>query len=1033
MIVADSENPRGDIELDNEREDEKGSSSTSKSKAENIVLNRNGEKSSKTKVFKTSSEKKKNIRLKKKNGKKVKLITSNTRKKRLRAMLLEKRIVAVHNPKIAKQQKLFRRRQLLLKSKKELKLENARQTNQQHIIQREKPNEQTYRNSVISDKQTTQVITRKQKYQKQFLQKELKYTGYVSEAKKASLQQKQATVTRQAKSTQFSTQSYKRKYQRSTLSAQSKQTGQTSQKYKRQSGRASTYSVKNMKHKVDRSLQRNISPKNRFRSQIKELVIDKVGRDGDGNLNLIGLLIALFILVPILLKLIIIITIVAIVITVITVVISIFMFIASLFVIKTEDMALEEAYRYVTHLDALKNKNVYNAYQNLINDDAFDEVYFMVNGVQSDPETFLYSSNGDSYLYYLNAKFEDYDIDELAIAKYRERIAQKTGQWIPNRGSIYAIFADAPYTLTDHPVRVNKVRDEILAIHDMVYNYSTLAELGKQIETTTVTIDEETGEEKVEVKTETKDIVTININIQTLGEMLDSDPEVDVYTMRGGIIPSNNDPYYGRVSAFDEEEVDKYYPISDLDRFENKIFLLNPFGATHYASVIENYGYRGRNPDDRNNDIVLEAEPGTPVYAMGEETIDGTLGGDTGSPGLRTWVYINEFSFYLHYRNINLVPGLRSGQRLSAGDLIGYTRSDNGGNLLMDMELYRFWHADPPLYPAVYIDNLSFAHETNLGYFRSGGGLRGELINPPASVTKWREKVAEETKKNDIEGYENAILSIIWVETGGNEREFPDIMQASESQGRPPNSIRSPEESIEVGVRYFARLLKKAQENQKNERAAVQAYNFGEGYLDDLIRRNSDYSFDDSRIFARDKSNGKTVPYHNPIALRFGYTWRYDYGNMFYAQLVTNNIMVESGRMVEIAREELGNLNGDKYWRWFGFENRAEWSAMFVSWVADQARYINQNRVLKTPNVLAMRDWFYENEKFKRHDEEYLPQSGDLIFFDWTGGRTGKDFVGIVEYAGGGMVQVIEGNSDNRVRRRTYALDSIAISGYGTP
>ncbi len=44
-----------------------------------------------------------------------------------------------------------------------------------------------------------------------------------------------------------------------------------------------------------------------------------------------------------------------------------------------------------------------------------------------------------------------------------------------------------------------------------------------------------------------------------------------------------------------------------------------------------------------------------------------------------------------------------------------------------------------------------------------------------------------------------------------------------------------------------------------------------------MIRRNSDYSFDDSRIFARDKSNGKTVPYHNPTALLFGYTWRYDY------------------------------------------------------------------------------------------------------------------------------------------------------------
>lgn len=75
--------------------------------------------------------------------------------------------------------------------------------------------------------------------------------------------------------------------------------------------------------------------------------------------------------------------------------------------------------------------------------------------------------------------------------------------------------------------------------------------------------------------------------------------------------------------------------------------------------------------------------------------------------------------------------------------------------------------------------------------------------------------MAEETKKNDIEGYENAILSIIWVETGGNEREFPDIMQASESQGRPPNSIRSPEESIEVGVRYFARLLKKHRKTRR--------------------------------------------------------------------------------------------------------------------------------------------------------------------------------------------------------------------------
>lgn len=48
-----------------------------------------------------------------------------------------------------------------------------------------------------------------------------------------------------------------------------------------------------------------------------------------------------------------------------------------------------------------------------------------------------------------------------------------------------------------------------------------------------------------------------------------------------------------------------------------------------------------------------------------------------------------------------------------------------------------------------------------------------------------------------------------------------------------------------------------------------------------------------------------------------------------------NNIMVESGCMVEIVREELGNLNGDKYWCWFGFENCVEWFVMFVLWVVD--------------------------------------------------------------------------------------------------
>ncbi len=51
----------------------------------------------------------------------------------------------------------------------------------------------------------------------------------------------------------------------------------------------------------------------------------------------------------------------------------------------------------------------------------------------------------------------------------------------------------------------------------------------KEIEKTVVTIDEETGEEKTETKVEVKDIATVKIEVQTLNEMLNSKPEVEIY------------------------------------------------------------------------------------------------------------------------------------------------------------------------------------------------------------------------------------------------------------------------------------------------------------------------------------------------------------------------------------------------------------------------------------------------------------------------------------------------------------------------
>ena len=53
-----------------------------------------------------------------------------------------------------------------------------------------------------------------------------------------------------------------------------------------------------------------------------------------------------------------------------------------------------------------------------------------------------------------------------------------------------------------------------------------------------------------------------------------------------------------------------------------------------------------------------------------------------------------------------------------------------------------------------------------------------------------------------------------------------------------------------------------------------------------------------------------------------------------------------------------------------------------------------------------------------------------MIFFDW--GNDGSiDHVGIVESVTNGVVNTIEGNSGDKVARRSYNMGSDSIYGYG--
>ncbi|MBO1085436.1 lysozyme family protein [Enterococcus mundtii] len=830
--------------------------------------------------------------------------------------------------------------------------------------------------------------------------------------------------------------------------------------------------VKRLKKQTKMPSKKKFKPK--LKKNLAQTAIDTVGRNKDGELNILGVLLVLFIILKLILMLLSVkvMMILAVVIVVIVVIIAIFNFIASIFTIKTEDMALAEAYEHVTLLDARKNKEVQQVFEDFSEDSEIEEVYFVVNGVARPDNNFIYSSDADTYLYYLNAKYEDYNISKSISASSN-------------------IFG------------ATRVRGEVEGIHDYTFSYTT------EIETREVPIiypedndtedtdpegdgsedsedddeseepddsdeeedpeepddseEDEDSEEEADDSEEDEDSeeeADDSEEDEDLEEADDSEEDEnseeepnDSEENQTANTPTGDQPATPRneedrpthrtikvalinieiktISQFidensdtlTEEELDKFGPIQELDRFENKVFLQSPFGMNQEAIVVQKYGYRGSNDRNRHNHIELLAEPGTPVYG-----IDNSGSGRVHAAG-NDYVTINTSLS----KRVVLSPlknvRVRSGEWVDGDTIVGETT----GNLKVEVIERRTFWPNRHIYPSAYIFDLEFQFPSEIEGFthHSSRSISGSLKNPGQMILQWEHLVREACEKYGIPEYVNMILAIIQVESGGDAERFPDIMQASESQGLSPNTIDDPERSIDRGTHYFAQLLSKARTLHLDDRAALQAYNYGEDFLHWLANTNKQYSFLHAELYAREKSNRQTVTYTHPVALAHGFSWRYAYGNMFYVPIVTNYLWLENSDFLEAAINEIGTIQGEKYWQWYGFEGRVEWCAIFVSWVADQVGYLNQEKIIKSANCLQMINWLTEKGNYKKASENYHPQPGDLIFFDWNGGGTGKDHVGIVEFTDGNIIQTIEGNTADKVARRTYFINDPSISGYG--
>lgn len=146
-------------------------------------------------------------------------------------------------------------------------------------------------------------------------------------------------------------------------------------------------------------------------------------------------------------------------------------------------------------------------------------------------------------------------------------------------------------------------------------------------------------------------------------------------------------------------------------------------------------------------------------------------------------------------------------------------------------------------------------------------------------------------------------------------------------------------------------------------------------------------------------------------------------------QGVLTNTPSSSTDLVEIAQSQLGNVGGEPYWTWYGFDSRVEWCACFVSWCADQVGMLENGELPKFASCNSQGvPWFKERGRWK--DRSYTPSPGDIIFFDWDSDQK-ADHVGIVEKVENGTIYTIEGNSDDACQRKSYSAGSEVIFGMG--
>ena len=116
------------------------------------------------------------------------------------------------------------------------------------------------------------------------------------------------------------------------------------------------------------------------------------------------------------------------------------------------------------------------------------------------------------------------------------------------------------------------------------------------------------------------------------------------------------------------------------------------------------------------------------------------------------------------------------------------------------------------IFPVFLAMTLILAAAGAQGGTDSGMGAYTQVGNKNLSPNceRYRPLVEKYANLHGIEAFVNVIMAMMMQESGGNSEQYPDIMQASEYAGWPPNTITDPEVSIDYGIRAIRDAMQTA-------------------------------------------------------------------------------------------------------------------------------------------------------------------------------------------------------------------------------